>query len=196
MYTCRQTSEQLTRRRENNISVFNAKARNDLTKPSVTAEQNGVDGWVSINVLSALPLKHSSSLAQRTVFYHFLPVKTVCRGLFYYLFVDLWSQIAFSFMCWPWAVHFSLLPSSLFSSSRIWCCCSPHCPKTLDSARIPVQPCEKLHSSQLLPIFCKPHPSLPFISGPHLPQFIFQQVHAIIASSTGCAHGLLTLMAF
>lgn len=80
----------------------------------------------------------------------------------------------------------------LFSSSQNWCCCSPHCPKTLESAGILVQPCEKLPSSQLLPIFCKSHLSLPFISGPHLPQFIFQQVSAIIASSTGCACALLT----
>lgn len=145
---------------------------------------------VSSNVLSALPLQHTSSLAQRTIFYHFLPVKIVWIVLFYYLFVDLRSQIAFSSTCWPRPVHFSLLPSSLFSSAHIWCCCSPHCPKTLESARILVQPCEKLPSSQLLPIFCESYPSLPFISGPHLPQFIFQQICAIIASSTGCVHGL------
>lgn len=69
---------------------------------------------------------------------------------------------------------------------------APRCSKTLESAGIPVQPCVKIPSSWLLPFFCESHLSLPFISGPHLPQFIFQQGSAIMASSTGCAHGLLT----
>lgn len=44
---------------------------------------------ISSVVLGALSLKHTSSLAQRTVFYHFPSLKTVRRCLSYYLFVDL-----------------------------------------------------------------------------------------------------------
>lgn len=38
---------------------------------------------------------------------HFPLVKTMRRGLFSYLFEDLWSQNAYPLTCWPQAVHFS-----------------------------------------------------------------------------------------
>lgn len=73
--------------------------------------QNGVDGQGEQQWAQCLAFKtHLLSCTESSTF-PFPPVKTVWRDLFYYLLVDLWSQIAFSSACWPWAVHFSLLPS-------------------------------------------------------------------------------------
>ena len=106
-------------------------------------------------------------------------------------------------MHFPWPTDprqcTSLLPSSLFSSSsHSQCYCPPRRPKTLQSARILTQPREK-PCNFLLPslfqILCKSCLSLPLISAPHLPHFIFQQVTAIMvifASGIDCVHRLLT----
>lgn len=61
---CRQINKQITRRREDNFSAFNAKPRNDPIKPSVPAEQDAVDGWGEQQC--ALPLKHTSSCTENS----------------------------------------------------------------------------------------------------------------------------------